>query len=127
MKPARTLAWPKTHRHLGRYNGPAQSWRHQFCPDCIIATPGYDFQEGQRLGVGLIATIAALVLGLLIGAAKGSFDTQTTQLKQITANLIMLDNIRLAAQGRLGNNEAEDDGAFHQNHCREMHGPSDDQ
>ena len=33
-----------------------------------------------RLGVGLIATIAALVLGLLIGAAKGSFDTQTTQL-----------------------------------------------
>lgn len=46
-----------------------------------------------RLGVGLIATMAALVLGLLIGAAKGSFDTQTTQLKQITANLILLDNI----------------------------------
>ena len=42
-----------------------------------------------RLGVGLIATIAALVLGLLIGAAKGSFDTQTTQLKQI----ILVDNI----------------------------------
>jgi hypothetical protein len=46
-----------------------------------------------RLGVGLIATIAALVLGLLIGAAKGSFDTQTTQVKQITANLILLDSI----------------------------------
>ncbi len=46
-----------------------------------------------RLSVGLIATIAALVLGLLIGAAKGSFDTQTTQLKQITANLILLDNV----------------------------------
>jgi hypothetical protein len=46
-----------------------------------------------RLGVGLIATIAALVLGLLIGAAKGSFDTQTTQLKHITADLILLDNI----------------------------------
>ena len=46
-----------------------------------------------RLGVGLIATIAALVLGLLIGAAKGSFDTQTTQLKQITADLILVDNI----------------------------------
>lgn len=45
-----------------------------------------------RLGVGLIAAIAALVLSLLIGAAKGSFDTQTTQVKQITANLIMLDN-----------------------------------
>jgi hypothetical protein len=46
-----------------------------------------------RLGVGLIATIAALVLGLLIAAAKSSFDTQTGQLRQITANLILLDNI----------------------------------
>jgi hypothetical protein len=46
-----------------------------------------------RLGVGLIATIAALVLGLLIAAAKGSFDTQTGQVRQITADLILLDNI----------------------------------
>jgi hypothetical protein len=46
-----------------------------------------------RLGVGLIAAIAALVLGLLIGAAKSSFDTQTTQINQITANLIMLDRV----------------------------------
>ena len=30
-----------------------------------------------RLGVGLIATIAALVLGVLIGAAKGSFAVTT--------------------------------------------------
>lgn len=46
-----------------------------------------------RLGVGLIAAIAALVLGLLIGAAKSSFDTQSTHVKQITANLILLDTI----------------------------------
>ena len=45
-----------------------------------------------RLGVGLIATIAALVLELLIAAAKASFDTQSTHLKHITANLILLDN-----------------------------------
>ena len=51
-----------------------------------------DAQDTVRLGVGLIATIAALVLGLLIAAAKGSFDTQNTQIKQITANLILLDN-----------------------------------
>jgi hypothetical protein len=50
-------------------------------------------QDTVRLGVGLIATIAALVLGLLIAAAKGSFDTQSTQIKQITADLILLDNI----------------------------------
>jgi hypothetical protein len=46
-----------------------------------------------RLAVGLIAAIAALVLGLLIGAAKSSFETQSTQVKQITANLILLDSI----------------------------------
>jgi hypothetical protein len=50
-----------------------------------------DAQSTVRLGVGLIATIAALVLGLLIAAAKGSFDTQNTQVKQITADLILLD------------------------------------
>ena len=52
-----------------------------------------DTQNVVRLGVGLIATIAALLLGLLIAAAKGSFDTQNTQVKQITADLILLDNI----------------------------------
>jgi len=46
-----------------------------------------------KLGAGLIATIAALVLGLLIAAAKSSFDTQNTQIKQITANIILLDNL----------------------------------
>jgi hypothetical protein len=50
-----------------------------------------DAQNTVRLGVGLIATIAALVLGLLIAAAKSSFDTQNTQIKQITADLILLD------------------------------------
>jgi len=48
-------------------------------------------QDVVRLGVGLIATIAALVLGLLIAAAKGSFDTQSGQVKQITADFILLD------------------------------------
>src|SRR5215469_18049270 len=52
-----------------------------------------DSQEVVRLGVGLVATIAALVLGLLIAAAKGSFDTQSGQVKQITADLLLLDNL----------------------------------
>jgi hypothetical protein len=46
-----------------------------------------------RLGVGLIAAIAALVLGLLINAAKSSFETQSAQVKQITANLLLLDSL----------------------------------
>jgi hypothetical protein len=52
-----------------------------------------DSQDVVRLGVGLIGTIAALVLGLLIAAAKSSFDTQSTQIKQITADIILLDNL----------------------------------
>jgi hypothetical protein len=35
--------------------------------------------------------MAALVLGLLIASAKSSYDTKTTQIKQITANIILLD------------------------------------
>jgi hypothetical protein len=52
-----------------------------------------DAQDVVRLGVGLIATMAALVLGLLITAAKSSFDTQSTQIKQITADIVLLDNL----------------------------------
>ena len=52
-----------------------------------------EVKDVVRLGVGLTATMAALVLGLLIAAAKGSFDTQTTQVRQITADLILLDDI----------------------------------
>jgi Protein of unknown function (DUF4239) len=52
-----------------------------------------DSQDVVRLGVGLVATIAALVLGLLIAAAKSSFDTQSGQVRQITADLILIDNL----------------------------------
>jgi hypothetical protein len=55
-----------------------------------------DSQDVVRLGVGLIATLAALLLGLLIAAAKSSFDTHSTQVTQITADIIQLD--RLLAQ-----------------------------
>src|SRR5882724_5882182 len=44
-----------------------------------------------RLGSGLVATIAALVLSLLISSAKGSFDVQRNEIRQMTANLILLD------------------------------------
>jgi hypothetical protein len=47
-------------------------------------------QNVVQLGVGVIATIAALVLGLLIAAAKSSFGTQITQ---ITADIILLDKL----------------------------------
>lgn len=50
-------------------------------------------QDVVKLGVGLLSTMAALVLGLLIASAKSSFDTQSQNVKQITAHLILLDNL----------------------------------
>ncbi|SRR5216684_6315847 len=44
-----------------------------------------------RLGTGLIGTIAALVLGLLIASANSTYETQSGQVKQLTANIILLD------------------------------------
>jgi hypothetical protein len=52
-----------------------------------------DTQDVVRLGVGLVATMAALVVGLLIAAAKNSFDTQSGQVRQITADVVLLDNL----------------------------------
>ena len=50
-------------------------------------------QGCDQAGTGLIGTIAALVLGLLIASAKSSYDTQSTQVRQMTANIIVLDNL----------------------------------
>jgi hypothetical protein len=44
-----------------------------------------------KLGMGLIGTMTALVLGLLIASAKSSFDAQKSGLAQLSANLIMTD------------------------------------
>ena len=50
-----------------------------------------DVRDVIKLSTGLIGTMAALVLGLLIASAKSSYDTKSTQIKQITANIILLD------------------------------------
>ena len=50
-----------------------------------------DVRDVIKLSTGLIGTMAALVLGLLIASAKSSYDTKSTQIKQITANIIQLD------------------------------------
>jgi hypothetical protein len=45
-----------------------------------------------RLGTGLIGTIAALVLGLLIASANNTYQTQSSQIQQLTANIVALDH-----------------------------------
>src|SRR6266567_7377388 len=52
-----------------------------------------DTKDVVRLGTGLIGTIAALVLGLLIASANSTYETQSSQVKQLTANIVVLDRI----------------------------------
>jgi hypothetical protein len=52
-----------------------------------------DSKDVVKVGMGLIATMAALVLGLLTGSAKSSFDAQDNEVKQSAANLILLDRV----------------------------------
>src|SRR6476661_9327136 len=59
-----------------------------FLPGHHLST---DDKDVVRLGTGLIGTIAALVLGLLIASAKGSYDMQSAQVTQMTANIVVLD------------------------------------
>ncbi len=58
-------------------------------------------QKAVQIGLQLIATIAALVLSLLIASAKSTYDTQSGQIKRITSDLILLDNL-LAQYGPEG-------------------------
>ncbi|HXY02437.1 MAG TPA: hypothetical protein VEI49_02615 [Terriglobales bacterium] len=46
-----------------------------------------------QLGMGLVGTMTALVLGLLVASAKGSFDAQSTEITQASANVILLDRL----------------------------------
>ena len=50
-------------------------------------------KDAIKVGAGLIATMAALVLGLLVGSAKSSFDAMNTGITQAAAKAIMLDRI----------------------------------
>jgi len=44
-----------------------------------------------RLGLGLITTLSALVLGLLISTAKSSYDAKRSQVTQLATNVILVD------------------------------------
>ena len=51
-----------------------------------------DTKDIVRQGTGLIATLASLVLGLLIASANGKYETENGQIKQLIAHIVLLDN-----------------------------------
>jgi hypothetical protein len=50
-----------------------------------------DTKDLVKLAMGLVATMAALVLGLLVASAKGSYDTQKAEVVQMAAKVAFLD------------------------------------
>jgi len=83
-------------------------------------------QDVVRLGIGLVATMTALLLGLVTAAARSTFDTQDAALRNSAATLLTLDRhlarygpetkptrelIRRAVEFRLQTTWAADGGA----------------
>jgi hypothetical protein len=46
-----------------------------------------------KMSMGLVTTMAALVLGLLVSSAKSFYDAQSSELTQMSARVILLDRI----------------------------------
>ena len=52
-----------------------------------------DSKRVVNLGAGVIATMAALVLGLLVASAKGTYDAEYNELLDASAKIALLDRI----------------------------------
>ena len=50
-------------------------------------------KSAVMLGIGLVGTMAALVLGLLVASAQASYNAQSAELTQVSSNIVMLDRV----------------------------------
>lgn len=65
-------------------------WLRSALPDHHLSP---ETKDTVRVGMGLIATMTALLLGLLIASAKGSYDTQRSEVIQMAAKVGFLDRV----------------------------------
>jgi hypothetical protein len=52
-----------------------------------------DSKDAVKLAMGLVATMTALVLGLRVSSAKGTFDTERSEVIQMAAKVAFLDRV----------------------------------
>jgi hypothetical protein len=52
-----------------------------------------DSRDAVKQGLTVIATLAALVIALLVAAAKGTYDTQNSAVRQLAADVLLLDRV----------------------------------
>lgn len=63
---------------------------HSVLPNHHLSSESKDI---VKLGMGMVATMSALVLGLLVASAKGAYEAQRAELTQMAANLAVLDRV----------------------------------
>ncbi len=54
---------------------------------------GADAKEVVRLATGLVATMAALVLGMLVSSAKTSYDASKNQIAEMSSDVVVIDRL----------------------------------
>ena len=54
-----------------------------------------DSKDAVKLALGLVATMTAILLGLLVSSAKSSFDTTRSEVMQMAAKIALLDRVLL--------------------------------
>jgi Protein of unknown function (DUF4239) len=65
-------------------------WLRRILPEQHLSE---ETKETVKLSIGLVATMAALVLGLLVSSARDSYDASRTQVIQMAAKLTLLDRV----------------------------------
>jgi Protein of unknown function (DUF4239) len=63
-------------------------WLRRLLPDHHLSS---ESRDSVKVGVGLVATITALVLGLVTASAKSSFDSLDAAVKHFAADLLSMD------------------------------------
>jgi hypothetical protein len=61
---------------------------HRLLPEHHLSA---DSKDAVKLAMGLVATMTALLLGLLVSSAKGTYDTQRTDVMQMATKVTFLD------------------------------------
>jgi len=65
-------------------------WLRRFVPEHHLSP---DSRDTVKLALGLVATMSALLLGLLVNSAKTSYDTTRTQVLQRASKFALLDRV----------------------------------
>jgi len=65
-------------------------WLRYILPEAHLSA---DSRDVVKLAMGLVATMSALVLGLLVSSAKGSYDTERSEVIQMASKIAFLGRV----------------------------------